>query len=252
MLLQQSLQRGEIKPEEVESILDQHEDQPEEVFDLMESLKLAEDEELRAIRKCEIGELKRRPVNLSPNTHVDGLTLHNGREDTLVRTCEEYSAALRAGYYPRTTFDMSMATFFVWQCGLLDALDGAIVADKSFISEPRAGITDLHLMPFAFFPGLERPPDPPPIETYQDMVDKGSLVVKRVKHNSLAVESHDLGQHLIEVARADFNGDGVEEILVYEYCYAIGGTLRWASTRLLGRQNHNEPFAIIKEPQKHG
>jgi hypothetical protein len=146
----------------------------------MESLKLAEDEELKAIRKCEIGELKRRPVNLSPNTHVEGLTLHNGREDTLVRMCEEYSAALRAGFYLQTTFDMSMATFFVWQYGLLDALDGAVVADKSFISEPRAGITDLHLMPFAFFPVLERPPDPPPLETYQDMVDKGSLVVKRV------------------------------------------------------------------------
>jgi cation transport regulator ChaC len=249
MLLQQSLKRGEIKPVEVEGILEHHQDHPEEIFDLIESLELAENEDLKAIRKGDIGELKMRPVNLSPNTHVEGLTLHNGHGDILVRTCAEYNAALRAGFYPRTTFDMSMATFFVRQCGLLNALDGAMIADRSFLSEPLVGITDLQLIPFAFFPVLERPPEPPPLETYQDMLDKGNLVVKRVKQNSLAVESGGMGQHLIEVARADFNGDGVEEILVYEYCYAIGGTLRWASMRLLSRHSHNDPFEIVQEPE---
>ena len=112
-----------------------------------------------------------------------------------------------------------------------------MTADKSLLSEPLVGITDLHLIPFAFFPVLERPPDPPPPETYQDVLDKGKLVVKRVNQNLLAVESGGMGQHLIEVARAGFNGDGVKEILVYEYCYAIGGTPRWASMRAAARSS---------------
>ena len=54
----------------------------------------------------------------------------------------------------------------------------------------------------------------------------GVLVVTSVSQNSLEIVApRDMGQRLIEVVRADFNGDGIEDILVFEYCFATEGTL---------------------------
>jgi hypothetical protein len=51
-----------------------------------------------------------------------------------------------------------------------------------------------------------------------------------------------MGQQLVEVARADFNGDGIEDILVFEYCYATHGTLRYGGIRLLTRATADGMF----------
>ncbi|MGQ0733106.1 MAG: hypothetical protein ACT4QD_05545, partial [Acidobacteriota bacterium] len=204
---------------------------------------------VQSVSKAELEELRRRSIRLGANDHVDGLMLgHDSGEETHVRTCLEYEKALQSGFYARNTFEIKMSVFFEHQCGLLAALAQATLPVSSHISEPRVGLPDLHLLPFTFFPDVGESPEPgtvPDQSSYQDKVDAGVLIVKRVGSNILNIEgSEGMGQHLVEVVRADFDGDGLEEILVFEYCYATHGTLGYGGVRLLSRKTAQGPFEL--------
>jgi hypothetical protein len=70
--------------------------------------------------------------------------------------------------------------------------------------------------------------------TYQSKVDDGTLNIRRSRQNMICVEqSEGMGQQLIEVTRADFNNDGIEDILLFEYCYATHGTMGFGGVRVL-------------------
>src|SRR5512139_2313436 len=74
--------------------------------------------------------------------------------------------------------------------------------------------------------------------TYQSKVSNGSLVVKRLRQNFLqVVVPGGMGHQLLEVARADFNGDGIEDILLFEYCWATEGTLGFGGIHILTRKS---------------
>ena len=55
-----------------------------------------------------------------------------------------------------------------------------------------------------------------------------------------------MGQQLIEVVRADFNGDGVEDIRPFEYCYATHGTLGYGGVRVLTRKDSTSRFEELR------
>jgi hypothetical protein len=136
-----------------------------------------------------------------------------------------------------------MSVFFEHQCGLLTALETASTPERSFISEPRAGVTDLHLLPFSLFPQIGDTKEEDGTCSYQKKVDEHCLVVKRLKQNALVIEEPEgMGQQLIEVARADFDGDGVEDILLFEYCYATDGTLGFGGITIITRKNAGAMF----------
>lgn len=80
-------------------------------------------------------------------------------------------------------------------------------------------------------------------KTYQDLVDEGILAVKRVSSNLLEVEAA-MGQTLIEAVRADLNNDGVEDMLLFEYCYATKGTLGYGNVIILTRKTPNSLFEV--------
>lgn len=248
ILLQQCLERGELSPEEVARILDEHNEEPKEIFKLIEGMKFADASEVHTVAKADINELRSRPIRLGSNNQIDGVTLtRNSNEETYVKTCKEYDAAIEAGYFPLTNFDIKMSVFFEHQCGLLRALEAATTPEASFIADPRAGITDLHLLPFSLFPQVEdKAASVRADATYQSKIDDGTLVVRRLKQNTLVIEEHNgMGQQLVEVARADFNGDGVEDILLFEYCYATHGTLGYGGVRILTRKGPNNRFEIV-------
>lgn len=247
MLLQGCIEREELSLEDVARILDENNEKPQEIFRLIEAMHFADSSEINMVIKAEIGELKARPIKLGRNEHIHGVTLtNNADEEIFVKTCEEYDAAIKAGYFALTNFDIKMSVFFEHQCGLLTALEAATAPDISFIADPRAGIADLHLLPFSLFPDLgEEPSLDGSVATYQSKIDDGTLDVRRLKQNTLCIEGEAMGQQLIEVARADFNGDGIEDILLFEYCYALGGTLGGGGIRILTRKASNSLFEII-------
>lgn len=247
ILLQQCLDRGELSVEEVAQLLEDYTDTPEAIFELLQGMKFADSEEIRAVSKADLESLRDRPVRLGENIHIDGLSLTNEADEKyLVRTCREYEQALSQGFFAKTTFDIKMASWFEHQCGLLSALQGADMATASFIANPKVSIMDLSLMPFSLFPIMGDRDDAVDLSiSYQDKVDDGSLVIKRVSQNLLTVESDCMGQQLIEVARADLNGDGIEDILLFEYCYAIGGTLGYGGVKMITRLTAAGMFELM-------
>jgi hypothetical protein len=97
-----------------------------------------------------------------------------------------------------------------------DSLQAATAPKYSFIADPKVGIVDLELMPFSLFPSFgDHSCTVDASVTYQSKVSDGTIVVKRLRQNLLQIEEPEgMGQQLIEVARADFSGDGIEDILL--------------------------------------
>jgi hypothetical protein len=188
-MLPQLLESGQIQPADVAWLLA---GPPEEVFNLVDSLQFADKTHVQSISKAELADLRNRPIRLGANDHLDGLTLgRDSGEETHVATCLEYEAVLQAGYYARNTFEIKMSVFFEHQCGLLAALAKATLPVNSHISEPRVGLPDLHLLPFDLFPDIgesSEAPGPEETASYQQKVDAGDLIVKRVGSGLLCIE----------------------------------------------------------------
>lgn len=251
ILLQQCLERGDLKAAEVTAILEEHAEEPAKIFSLLEGMKFADKTEVRKIAKADIAALRDRPIRLGQNDHIDGVTLTNNQnEQVYIRTCREYNKAIKAGFFAYRTFDMKMATFFAHQCGLLTALEAAATPTMSFIEQPRVGVFDLELLPFSLFPEMgEKIPDKEPSSTYQTKVTDGTLVIKRLRQNLLeVVVPNGMGHQLIEVARSDFNGDGIEDILLFEYCWTTTGTFGSGGIRILTRKSTDGLFELAVVP----
>ena len=248
LLLLQCLKRGDITPNEVSEILQQHPEQSKPIFELIEGMQFADVAEVKTIAKTEIENLCDLPIRFGENNHIDSLTLTNRKDETVkVRTCREYELALEQGYFAYTTFDIKMSTWFRHQCGLLKALQTAITPQYSFISTPRVGVVNLQLIPISFFPWIGDEVENVELgATYQDKVKAGELMVKEVSQNSLRIEDEGMGQNLVEVVKSDFNRDGFEDILLFEYCYATHGTLGYGGVRILTRKSANGKFEILE------
>jgi len=240
VLLQEALENGKLSPDDVARILEEHREQPEAIFRLLEKIEFADPGYVSEIAKDEIESLRDRPVfGAEVFGGADGLTLtHDSLGKKSVLTCREYDQAIGEGYYPYTTFDIKGAALFEHRSGLLRVLEKAAPPERSFLDSPRVGITDLHLLPYRLFPHIS--PDLTEEQlsgTYQDKLSEGSIVVRDVRQNSITLESNYMGQRIIEVARADFNGDGLEDILLFEYAWATKGTLGFGGIRVFTRKS---------------
>lgn len=216
VMLQQKLDRGEVTVDRVAAILERYADEPEEIFKLIEAMQFTDYEEVTFVRKADIDDIRDRRVRFGPNDHITAVTLTNDEGETRdVSTCREYELAKAEGYWAESNFDIKMSTWLEHQSGLLNALQAAKTPTQSYLSDPRVGIVDLSLIPFSMFPKFEEPEIP--IEanvTYHDKVNDGTLIVRNVRQNLLKIEEPEgMGQQLMEVARADFNGDGIEDML---------------------------------------
>lgn len=235
--IQQMLDAGRISTDDLAYLLAKP---ATEIFRLAEAMQLGDGTSVTAITKADLAELATRRVGLGGNADLDGVSLTNDAGvERVVRTCTEYRAALEAGFYALTTFAMTISAFFEHQCGLLSALEHATLPETSYVAEPRVGVADLRLLPIAMFPDIGEADgrEEPDGVTYADKLETGELVVKNIGTNRLTAEFDGMGQHLIEAMRADFDGDGIEEILLFEYCYAVGGTLRFGGIRIVGRKS---------------
>ena len=244
LLLQEALESGKLEGMEVAHLLDRYSDKPEDIFRLQEAIDFADAEYVNEIARADIDSLRDRPViavgQLLVLDHLD-------RKQISVRTCREYDEAIKVGYYPLSTYAIKGASIFEQRSGLLNALERATPAVKSYIDFPRAGVADLNLLPILLFPHLS--PDVSEDElagTYQDKLNQGVIVIDAVRQNFLRVTQPGImGQQLIEVARADFNGDGIEEILLFEYEWAVGGTFGAGGIRILTRTSEDGLFEEV-------
>ena len=188
------------------------------------------------------------------------ITLRNDEDELIeVTTCREYDSARRRGYFASTKLEALSAVTFRHRCGLLNLLQEATTPQQSFISNPRVGVADLEFLPFSLFiyPG----DDDDNIEdlTYQTAVDTGRLAVEDVGQDFLHIQGVwvELGgertemddvQSLREVVRADFNGDGIEDVLLFSDGLWTGG-VGWpvGGIIVLTRESRDGKFEVILE-----
>lgn len=246
ILIQQLIEKGSLTPEEASNVLNTYSKDPRQIFKLLESMRFTNSEEVTSLLKSDIEGLRDKPVQMGENDSSEGLTLTNDQgESSQVCTCREYDEAVSKGYFPYTTFDIKMSAWFEHQCGLLKSLETATSSNVSYIDDPKLGVLDLYLIPYSFFPGVGEPTEVDHEATYQSKVDSGDLIIRKVKQNLLQIEEPEgMGQQIIEVARADFNGDGIEDILVFVYAYATHGTLGYGHVSILTRRSPESLFEI--------
>ena len=202
---------------------------------------------MKSIAKADIESLWNLPICLG-EYYIDGLPFTNEeRKQIFVRTCREYEFACEQDYLPKNNAILKMSVEFNQMSGLLKSMQSATTSQQSFVSNPKIGVVDLELLPLLLFPWIEDEFEGTELDTtYQSKVRKGELVVKGVSQNSLIIEGYGMGQRLTEVLRADLNGDGIEDILLFEYCYAIGGTLGFGGNRILTRKSLDSKFEIVE------
>ena len=215
-------------------------------FELVKSIKFADGTEVKAIAKADIEALRDRAIDMGGN-RADGATLTNDKNEQIqARTCREYDAALEDGYYPSSTYDISMASWFKYPCGLLNLLETAAIPEQSFIPTSKEEVFDLKLLPFSLFPVLFDFEDNIENVTYQDRIEKGLLKVTDKGHNWFSCEDEGLRQHLTEVARADFNSDDIEDILLSEAVHATQGTYRTYDLIMLTRKSMDGRYEKVE------
>ena len=250
ILLQQHIERGDLTLHEVSEILQCYSEQPEAIFELIEDMQFADGTEVKCIAKADIEDLRDLPIYSEGKDYIDSVILINAKGEQIhVRTCKEYDFALEQGYYPSSpNSNMKSSVRFAHKCGLLRTLQAATTPQESFISISKVGVTNLELLPFSLFPVIGDELEGMELDaTYQSKVIEDVLVVKSVRSNLLEiVEPRGMGQQLIEVVRADFNGDGIEDILLFEYCFATEGTLGYGGIRILTRKSIDGKFEIVQ------
>ena len=169
-----------------------------------------------------------------------------------VYTCDEYRAALAEGYYAKTTYDMTMQGFFIKASGVLDAMETARSAEVSHIADrPLAGATWL---PPGVLYGMTHEDD----EAIAKMVLSGKTIGDLIEsdHAKVLVESqycvrinyrmpddeaYSAYVILSEMARADFSGDGAEDILVFRAIYPMQGSFRYYDMLIVERPDKDGP-----------
>jgi hypothetical protein len=213
---------------------------------LEEPLQFADGDVKGCLSAPEAKRLLDRQLAMGENRNKDGVALTHPKDmnkHRQVTTCRQYDEATAQGWYALTTYDMSMESFFSKTCALIDALAKAAPARRSFIKEPRVGIGDLDIVGAAVLKGFV--PTGEADATVGTLVRAGSVAIEKREANVVQLSSNGFIAQLEEVARADFNGDGTEDIFVFSAVYAQGGTLRGYETRILSRMSATTPLTIV-------
>lgn len=214
---------------------------------LSRPLHFADGDVKGCVSAAQAGRLRERKLALGENRDTNGVTLtHPGNmaEQRQVATCSEYDEATAQGWYALTTYDLSMESFFRRDCALIDALSKAAPAKRSFIKEPRVGLNDMDIVSASVLQGFV--PIGTPDATLGTLMRAGAFTVDERGPLVLKLSSNNFTATLEELARADFNGDGLEDILVLSAIHAQGGTLRDYETKLLTREDASAPLTLVQ------
>lgn len=203
----------------------------------------------------EIDQLLDRPILFGGTASIDGVEFVNeSGESMVIRTCREYRAAKTAGYYAYTTFAMKMEAFLSAADAVIEAASRAQIPVISYLKTPHVGVADLNLLSSEVLPAIS-------VDNQSSILALGNVSLRDlallekisiidVSSTRLNIEYGGLGMLLKELMRADLDGDGIEEILVQYYTYAIEGTLGVSSIGLLRRTDPNAKFIYESWPKK--
>ncbi len=169
------------------------------------------------------------PVSLRMSHPEDYL-----REPEIVRTCAEYEERLDRAWYAGSTREMRREAFFQRACGFLRYIAKAAPAETTYFANGQTSHADLVSLsegpPFQFAP--------------EEQVDRTSdLEIAPLADGVWRMASSFQKVRLQELAHADFNDDGVGDILAH---VAIGVEDATASVGMVGYLEKTAPGGPVR------
>lgn len=163
-----------------------------------------------------------------------------------VYTCHEWKKAHAQNAYSATTFDMAMEGFLLRTCGLLFELQKARLPAKSFIT--KVSLANLDLLPADMLnEETDNAESAPANVAVSKVVPRADI--EEASDNGITLTYGNFRQSFWEGARADFNGDGIEDILVFTGGRAVGGTLGYSDFFFLTRTRASGPLTIFRHTE---
>lgn len=207
-----------------------------------------------SLRQSEIEKLLDLPVRNGVSDPSEGYGVEMTRPDYttfMVYTCRQWKKAHAENAYSATTFDMAMEGSFIHACGLLFELQKARQPAKSFVANPKLGLANLDLLPAEILNDYTDEPENERMRlrglTLSKVVPREDI--EEADDNGLTLTYGNFRQSFWEGARADFNGDGVEDILVFTGGRAVGGTLGFSDYFFLTRTRPSGPMTMFRNTE---
>lgn len=182
------------------------------------------------------------PVDLHVQGRARGVRFTDGKGSEIsISTCREYKEAVSARYYPSDNTENKISFVLATTCAILEAASRARLASVSYIRSPRVGVTNFSMLSARLAP--TRRADRSDIislagyTTIQELVEAGSISAEILSDTEVKIECQDQGVTLTELMRADFDEDGVEELLIKEHFYIKSCSLRSLSVSLLSKKD---------------
>jgi hypothetical protein len=254
VILHVALDEGKISREDLSCLIAGYDDS-QNTFEVLTTLSFVDSELKGFISSTDVDLLYDRPI--LPRLHgLDKLTMvrasSSSEEKIEVYTCREWAEAVRDGYGARSTYDIKEETFFKRLYALVVALARAKAPKEKFISDLQVSIANFDLLPVTLLPALSRD-DLEELERFEsegvcipDLVAQGKVKIVSSSPRSLTLHYDHMGLYLNEILRADLNGDGVEDLLIGSYEWALEGTFGAGSTIALTRLGIDERFTVAE------
>lgn len=187
------------------------------------------------------------PVDLQVGGKEVGVRFTDGKGSEIsVLTCREYKAAIGAGYFPSDNANLRASFVLATTSAILEAASRARLAPISYIRSPRRGVTDLSLLPATLAPTMRTDGSDlvslSGCATVQELIEAGSISARILSDTSVEIECQNQGVILTELMRADFDNDGVEEILIKSHFYLKSGSHRYLWVGVLRKRDAVSPF----------
>ena len=171
--------------------------------------------ELLALSDRPVVDIEGRPVSLSLSHPTD-----MGAPPYECSTCRDYGEMSFDGWYAMTSRDMRREAYFIRACGVLAGLMNAQPFERSYFQDgtPEAGEVAVLAANMNFGEGQP--------ENEELHVEKAAGSIWRISSEAMAIQIH-------EIANADFDNDGIEEIMAFTSGGPEDGTARFYSAGLI-------------------
>ena len=165
------------------------------------------------------------------------LLINESGDKRKIRTLSEWRDLTEKDYFPATNTDIKLSFSFTYLDSLIESLSKAKMPRHSFLND---NITnELSKISVSVLPLAPKYNHEVPI-SIQDWVDKGLIEVFGDEKRGLSLEYEGMSTYFREGFRADFSGKGFEEIFVWGWSNAIGGTLGYGFTDTFIRESEKE------------
>ncbi|WP_179953979.1 HNH endonuclease [Denitrobaculum tricleocarpae] len=226
------------------------------VFRLSSVFKLFGDAPLRDISKSDYKHYLNTKISLPPEMENGLRLISQGGKEVYVTTLQEFQEAVDNSFYAYSNFEMSVEfQSFKRPLALLQTIKAAKVPEKSFIDNPRIGLSDISLLPATLLFLTEDMTNDPAFagqreelkgRSIQDLVSSGDARVTRVGANSIGIDYDGGRTFMFELMRADVTGDGIQDMVIHWGAGVHGGTYGTASVLVLTRLTENEMFSVTR------